>query len=79
MVISCVQMNVFSGDPDRNFRLIVKDGRIVIDAPLTLPGIPSKSGKSMVVYTTNGNITLDVDIDGEPLRAGINIYYRADD
>ena len=54
----------------------VRDGRLIIDAPITAPRA-SASGKSMVVITTSGNIVTGAEYDGNPLIMGLNVYYRA--
>ena len=48
----------------------VKDGRLVINVALTT-GAPSASGKSTVVYSTRGIITL-----AGGYRLGLNLFTR---
>lgn len=38
---------------------------------------PSKSGKSVVIATTNGNQPSTLEVDGKPLIVGVNAYISA--
>lgn len=49
-------------------RMEVKDGRLIINVALT-DGVQSGSGKSIVYFTTGGN----VGIDGG-YKIGVNLY-----
>ena len=50
---------------------------ITIPANLTDPS-PSASGKSLVVASTQGNVTLpDVQVKGKNLTIGLNAYIKA--
>ena len=52
-------------------------GELVIKIPVSDPPVPSASGKSLVVASTRGNITLtDVIVDGKPLTLGLNAYIK---
>ncbi|MDD3662987.1 MAG: hypothetical protein PHT84_03915, partial [Candidatus Pacebacteria bacterium] len=37
---------------------------------------PSKSGKTMIVASTNGNIPTVCEYDGAPIVVGVNAYTR---
>lgn len=37
---------------------------------------PSKSGKSMLIATTNGNIPSKVEVDGQTLVVSVNAYIK---
>lgn len=52
----------------------VEKGKLVITADLKGKGIPSKSGKSLVLASTHGNQVMFVD--GEPITVGINVYKK---
>ncbi len=43
---------------------------------ITMPIAPatSKSGKSMVIASTHGNIRTMTDYDGKPITIGVNAY-----
>jgi hypothetical protein len=51
-------------------KIAVENGRLVVDVALT-GGVPSKSGKSMVFFTTNGLTDMD---DGYTI--GINLIRK---
>lgn len=52
----------------------VKNGSevLVIEIPITRQ--QSKSGKSIVVATTNGNQTTNIQVDGKNVVIGLNAY-----
>lgn len=52
----------------------VEKGKLVIVADLKREGIPSKSGKSVILASTHGNQTMF--IDGVPVTVGVNIYRK---
>ena len=47
----------------------VKDGRLIINVALDTQGKRSASGKSVIYYSTGGNITV-----GDGYKLGINLY-----
>ena len=49
-----------------------KSGTVTVVLPLT-PG-PSKSGKSMVIASTRGNLKTDATFDGKTVTLGVNAY-----
>ncbi len=55
----------------------VEGSKLVISLPLVKPPRPSKSGKSLTVATTSGNIATDVIVDGKPVVVGVNAYISA--
>ncbi|MDR0532737.1 MAG: hypothetical protein LBH01_02160 [Verrucomicrobiales bacterium] len=48
---------------------------LVVRLPLQEPA-PSKSGKSLVVASTNGNVQTSALVDGKPVTIGLNAYIR---
>ena len=55
------------------------DGKnLVITIPFNAKGKASKSGKSMVHASTNGNVTTDLEVGGKMLTIGLNAYTSAD-
>lgn len=50
----------------------IKDNNLII----TLPIAPrtSKSGKSLVIASTGGNITVGLEYEGKPVIIGVNAY-----
>lgn len=58
-------------------KVTLKDNVLVIEmqcGELT----PSKSGKSLIVASTRGNQTTDVQVDGKPLVVSVNAYVSAE-
>jgi len=53
-----------------NIQFEIKDGKLFMEVDLTEKGETSKSGKSSVIATTRGNISLP----GSEVKIGVNIY-----
>lgn len=52
-------------------------GNLVITIPANVENPPrSKSGKTKIVASSNGNITTSVLVKGVPLVVGMNAYIR---
>ena len=51
-----------------------KNGKLIITADMQKPEM-SKSGKSLVVATSKGNVKTDLIIDGKPVIIGLNAYF----
>jgi hypothetical protein len=51
------------------------DGNLVITIPMQTP-TPSASGKTLVVATTSGNKTTEVEVQGKPVIVGLNAYIK---
>ena len=49
----------------------VVDGRLILDVALDANGVPSGSGKSLVFFSTKGNVKLN---DGFVI--GVNLYRK---
>ena len=59
-------------------KVTIKDKKLFIEMDLQQP-TPSKSGKTLVVASTQGNIQLpDVKIEGKPITIGLNVYIKKD-
>lgn len=55
----------------------LEKGELVIRIPANTENPPnSKSGKSLVVATTNGNVTTTVMVKGKPVVIGLNAYIK---
>jgi hypothetical protein len=55
----------------------IKDGILTLQIPVNQTPELSKSGKSRIVATSGGNMTLsDVKVDGKPLVVGFNAYIK---
>ena len=51
----------------------IEGKKLILTLDLLTPR-PSKSGKTLVVATTNGNKATAVLIDGQPVIVGVNAY-----
>ena len=51
---------------------------IIITLPILKPLKESKSGKSLVVATTHGNIATSATLQNKPVVIGVNAYIKAD-
>jgi hypothetical protein len=54
----------------QNVKIETQGTKLVITMDLTAAGEKSKSGKSVVVATTKGNVT----VPGTDLKLGLNLY-----
>ena len=52
----------------------IKDGHLIISIPVNEPPVRSKSGKSLIVASSNGNVKTNVMVQGSPLILGLNAY-----
>ena len=50
----------------------IRDEKLIIELPISKR--PSKSGKTTIIASTNGNKPTDCIIDGKPLILGVNAY-----
>ncbi len=55
----------------------LKNGKLFIEIDTNTPPVRSASGKSLVVASTQGNLTTSVLVDGKPLTIGLNAYIKA--
>lgn len=46
--------------------------KLTLEIDLSAPGSPSASGKSLVIASTRGNVTLDTPAG--PVKVGLNVY-----
>jgi len=47
---------------------------LTIAVTLNDPPVPSKSGKTLVVASTHGNLATTAQVDGKPVIIGLNAY-----
>lgn len=52
----------------------IKNNELTIT--LTIEKKESKSGKSIVIATTNGNVTNGLEYEGNPVIIGVNAYIK---
>ena len=53
----------------------LKNGKLIITVELS-KGTPSKSGKTLVLASTHGNVQTAVQVNGQPVVLGMNAYVR---
>ena len=62
-------------EEQNDVKVELKGNNLVITIPCEQKNPrPSKSGKTLVVASTYGNITTDVKIKGKPVKIGLNAY-----
>jgi len=54
----------------------IVNGNLVITIPVQTPPTPSKSGKSLVVASSNGNKATAAQVNGKPIIIGLNAYIQ---
>jgi len=52
----------------------VKGDNLVITAPIQKNPAPSKSGKTLVVASSHGNVRTTVEVLGKPVTVGFNAF-----
>jgi hypothetical protein len=57
-----------------DFKAEIKGGNLIITIPVAKKPEPSKSGKTKIVASTNGNVKTDIKVEGYPLTIGVNAY-----
>jgi hypothetical protein len=55
---------------------IIKEGVLHITIAVQDPPQPSKSGKTLVVASTHGNLATTAKVDGKAVVIGLNAYIR---
>ena len=55
-------------------KVTIENNELVIRIPVENPPRPSKSGKSLIVASSSGNVTTSCMVEGRPLVAGLNCY-----
>ena len=57
---------------------VIKDGKLIITIEAVTKNPPqSKTGKSLVIASTHGNVPSTAVIDGKPLIVSVNAYVKA--
>ena len=52
----------------------IENGELVIRIPVQDPARPSKSGKTLIVASSGGNVATTAEVDGRPVIVGLNAY-----
>jgi len=54
----------------------IENGELIVRIPVNDPPPPSKSGKSMIVATSGGNMATTLVVNGKPVTIGLNAYFK---
>lgn len=54
-----------------------KNGQLIITIDKRTELLPSASGKTLIVASTNGNQPAGINVHGSPLIIGLNAYVKA--
>ena len=61
----------------KEMRVEVKEKELVITIPRELPPKPSKkTGKTLIIATSHGNVPTTAEVDGQVLTVGVNAYIK---
>lgn len=52
------------------------NGKLIVEIDVNKPPVPSKTGKTLVVASSKGNMPTTVTLNGKVLIVGINAYIR---
>jgi hypothetical protein len=55
-------------------KVTIEGKELVIRIPVETPPRPSKSGKTMIVASSSGNVTTPCVVDGKQVVIGLNAY-----
>ena len=56
----------------------IKNGKLTIVADIDEKPEASASGKSLVLFSTRGNMVTNAQHGGKPVIVGLNVYIKAD-
>jgi len=52
----------------------IENGELVVRIPVQDPPRPSKTGKTLIVATSGGNVATTANVDGKLVVVGLNAY-----
>jgi hypothetical protein len=52
----------------------IKGNEVIITLPLNQPLVPSKSGKSQMVASSNGIVPTTTSYQGKVVKCGVNVF-----
>lgn len=55
-------------------QVTIEGNKLVIRIPLLEKPTKSKSGKTLLVATSGGNVVSDALVEGKPITVGLNAY-----
>jgi hypothetical protein len=65
---------MLEGEKKTAMRATVEGNELVIRIPMLSEPTRSKSGKTMLVATTNGNVMTEATVNRKPITIGLNAY-----
>lgn len=54
----------------------IENGTLVVRIPVQAPS-PSKTGKTLIVASSGGNVVTAATVNGKPVTIGLNAYIKA--
>lgn len=61
----------------KKMKAVLEGNELVIRLPVNHNPQPSKTGKTLIVATSNGNKATTVQVAGRPVVIGVNAYIKA--
>ena len=58
----------------KSMQVTIEGNELVIRIPMLETPTKSKSGKTMLVATSGGNVTSEATVNGKPITVGLNAY-----
>jgi hypothetical protein len=55
-------------------QVTIENGMLIIKVPVNKPLEPSKTGKTLLVASSRGNVTTSALVEGKPVVIGLNAY-----
>ena len=59
-----------------NVQAKLENDNLIITLPMNGTGVRSKSGKTIVVASSHGNVPTEVEINGKKVIVGVNAYIK---
>ncbi len=61
----------------KGMKVEVKEKELIITIPRVIPPEPSKkTGKTLIIATSHGNVPTTAEVNGQVLTVGINAYIK---
>ena len=57
-------------------KVTLKENKLTIEVEINKPLVASKSGKTLLVASSNGNVPTTAQVDGKPIIIGFNAYVK---
>jgi hypothetical protein len=70
-----VEIGAFAFYRREKMKVVIEKNELVIRIPLQKP-TPSKTGRTLIVASSGGNIATTATVDGKPVIVGLNAYIK---